>query len=458
MEFKSKFDQMKGTITVLESLGETVFLSWIFYLVWRNGYASSAAFYPYFGRGKVVLMIVYAVIMYAMLRICDGLQFGNLRIMDNTISQWVAVFITNILTYLQLSLMVNRLIIITPIFILTILDFGITLGCTALFATIYRSFYVPKDMIMVYGTESAKAMKGKMDRHRDRYHINEIISESAGFEAIKEKMTDHEAVLINDISTQLRNDIVKYCYQNAISVYIVPKISDIVMRGASDVNVVDTPLLLVRGNGLSPGEAFLKRFFDILLCSLSLFVVAPMMLVVAILIKLDDGGPVFYRQRRVTKDGREFDILKFRSMIVGAEKNGAVIPAEDEDPRITRVGKKIRSSRIDEIPQVLNILKGEMSIVGPRPERVEHVAMYTEQIPEFTNRLKVKGGLTGYAQVYGKYNTSAYDKIRMDLMYIENYSILLDFKIIVMTLRILFKKESTEGFKQGRTMENHNGN
>lgn len=439
---------MKGTITVLESLGETVLLAWIFYLVWRNGYSSSAAFYPYFGRGKVVLMIVYAVIMYAMLRICDGLQFGNLRIIDNTISQWVAAFITNALTYLQLSLMGNKLIIITPILILTLIDFGIMLVCTTLFAKIYRAFYVPKDMLMVYGSESAKDMKRKMDRHLDRYHIKTIVDASIGYERILEMTKDHDAILINDIPTRLRNDIVKYCYQNGISVYIVPKISDIVIRGAVDVNVVDTPLVLVRGNGLSPGEAFLKRFFDLVLCSLSLVVVAPMMLVVAIMIKTDDGGPVFYRQRRVTKDGREFDILKFRSMIVEAEKEGKAIPAEDDDPRITRVGRRIRASRIDEIPQILNILKGDMSIVGPRPERIEHVKMYTEQIPEFTTRLKVKGGLTGYAQVYGKYNTTAYDKIRLDLMYIENYSILLDFKIIILTLRILFKKESTEGFER----------
>ena len=452
MKSNVKFDQIKGTIAVLESLGETVLLAFLFYLVWRSGYSTTAAFHPYFGRGKVVLMIVYAVIMYAMLRICDGLQFGNLRILDSTLSQWVAAVLTNILTYLQLSLMVNKLTKVTPILILTLLDFAVMLGCIFVFSKIYRIFYVPKDMLMIYGSEGAKALKKKMDRHLDRYHINEMLDASMGFEQILTEIEKHDAVLINDIPTQLRNDIIKHCYQNSIQVYIVPKISDIILRGAGDVNVVDTPVVLVRGNGLSPGEAFLKRVFDIVLCSLSMIVAAPMMLVVAIMIKLDDGGPVFYRQRRVTKDGREFDILKFRSMIVEAEKEGEVIPAENEDPRITRVGRKIRSSRIDEIPQILNILKGDMSIVGPRPERIEHVKMYTEQIPEFTNRLKVKGGLTGYAQVYGKYNTTAYDKIRLDLMYIENYSILLDFKIIILTLRILFKKESTEGFdKQVKT-------
>lgn len=438
---------------MLESLGETALLAVIFYFVWRNGYSMSSAFHPYFGRGKIVLMIVYAVIVYAMLRLCDGLQFGYLRIIDNTISQWVAAVLTNLLTYLQLSLMVNELAGVTPMIILTLLDFGVMLFCTTLFSKLYRAFYVPKDMVMIYGSENAVSLKDKMDRHLDRYHVNGMIMASEGFDKIRKEISQYTAVLINDIPTQLRNDIVKYCYENGISVYVVPKISDIILRGAPNVNVVDTPLVLVRGKGLSPGETFLKRFFDILLCLIAMVVAAPIMLVVAIMIKVDDGGPVFYRQRRVTKDGKEFDILKFRSMIVDAEKDGAVIPAEDEDPRITRVGKMIRATRIDEIPQILNILKGDMSIVGPRPERIEHVKMFTEQIPEFQTRLKVKGGLTGYAQVYGKYNTSAYDKIRLDLMYIENYSILLDFKIIIMTIRILFKKESTEGFRSSENRE-----
>jgi len=166
---------------------------------------------------------------------------------------------------------------------------------------------------------------------------------------------------------------------------------------------------------------------------------------VAIAIKLEDGGPVFYKQKRMTTGGREFDILKFRSMIVDAEKYAGAVLAAQDDPRITKVGKVIRATRLDEIPQILNILKGDMSIVGPRPERKVIAEEYYRDIPEFAYRLKVPSGLTGYAQIYGKYNTTAYDKLRFDLMYIENYSLLLDIKLILMTLRIIFSKESTEG-------------
>jgi lipopolysaccharide/colanic/teichoic acid biosynthesis glycosyltransferase len=181
-------------------------------------------------------------------------------------------------------------------------------------------------------------------------------------------------------------------------------------------------------------------------------VLSPLLIGVSLAIKIEDGGPIFYKQKRVTRNGKRFDILKFRSMIVDAEKNG-VTPATDHDPRITKVGKFIRAYRIDELPQLLNILKGEMSIVGPRPERVEHVEKYTKYVPEFVYREKVKGGLTGYAQVFGKYNTTALDKLKFDLMYIEDYSLFLDFKIILMTIRILFEKESTEGFDKVITDE-----
>ena len=208
----------------------------------------------------------------------------------------------------------------------------------------------------------------------------------------------------------------------------------------------DTPLLLSRNDGLSIEQAFIKRAMDIFVSAVMLVITSPVFLVTAAAIKMHDGGPVFFYQERCTKDGEVFSICKFRSMIVDAEKNGASVPATERDPRITPVGNIIRKLRIDELPQLLNILKGEMSLVGPRPERVEHVHLYSESIPEFAYRMKVKGGLTGYAQVYGKYNTTAYDKLKMDLMYIQNYSVLLDIEILFKTIKILFEKESTEGF------------
>ena len=238
----------------------------------------------------------------------------------------------------------------------------------------------------------------------------------------------------------------KHGYKIGKRTYVTPKISDIIVGGAEDIHLFDTPLYLIRARGLNFEERFFKRTMDIVCCLLALAVSWPFMIAIAVAIKAEDGGPVFYKQRRCTRDNREFNILKFRSMIVNAEKDGRSIPAVDHDPRITKVGRVIRALRVDELPQIFNILSGKMSIVGPRPERIEHVQKYTQEIPEFAFRAKVKGGLTGYAQVYGKYNTTAYDKLKLDLMYIEHYSFMLDCKLILMTVATMFKKESTEGF------------
>jgi lipopolysaccharide/colanic/teichoic acid biosynthesis glycosyltransferase len=188
-----------------------------------------------------------------------------------------------------------------------------------------------------------------------------------------------------------------------------------------------------------------KRIIDIIASLLGIIILSPVMIIVAIFVK-SDGGPVFYKQVRLTQNGKKFKVLKFRSMRVDAESNGkAVLSAGENDPRITKVGRVIRAIRFDELPQLINILKGDMTIVGPRPERPEIAEEYYETIPEFRLRLQCKAGLTGYAQVYGKYNTEPYDKLLMDLMYIAKPSLLEDLRIIFATVKILFMKDSTEG-------------
>ncbi|MDE6925375.1 MAG: sugar transferase [Acetatifactor sp.] len=224
--------------------------------------------------------------------------------------------------------------------------------------------------------------------------------------------------------------------------------SDIIVKGTEVVNLFDSPLLLCKNIGLNFEQRIMKRLMDVVISGLGLVITSPIMLITAISIKCNDGGPVFFKQDRCTLNGKVFSIYKFRSMIVDAEKDGKSRPALEDDDRITKVGKIIRKTRIDELPQLLNILKGEMSFVGPRPERIEHIEKYCKEIPEFSYRLKMKGGLTGYAQVYGRYNTAAYDKLKMDLLYIVNYSVLMDIQIIFETVKILFKKESTEGFSK----------
>ena len=435
----------KGTVQHIESVLQVLVFSLLYYFVWRKGY-DDGNFPPYFGNGKYVLAGVYAVLAYLFIRNSDGFQFGQLRKADLWVAQWIAMLIVNTITYFQLCLIANQMVSVLPMLLLTGADIVISLVYIVICKTVYYHLYAPYNMVMIYGSETAAGMKLKMDSRRDKYHVDHLINVDKGLDYICSQLGKYDAVVLNDVPAQIRNDIVKYCYRHSIRLYVVPKITDIILKNAEDISSFDTPLLLVHGKGLTIGQRFAKRTMDIVLCLIAMIFAAPIMLIIAVAIKIEDGGPVFYRQKRATIGGREFDILKFRSMIVDAEKDGVSIPATGKDPRITKVGRIIRACRVDELPQILNILKGDMSIVGPRPERLEHMKKYGAEIPEFYFRLKVKGGLTGYAQIYGKYNTSAYDKIRMDLMYIENYSIVLDIKLILLTIRILFSKESTEGF------------
>ena len=277
---------------------------------------------------------------------------------------------------------------------------------------------------------------------------------SEGVERIEARIVDEEkgygGVVICDIPSGERNRILKYCYGRGIRTYTTPKISDVLIRSAESQHMFDTPLLMSRNTGLTIEQRAIKRAVDIVISLAACIPAVPIMAIVALCIKLDDGGRVFYKQKRLTEGGREFFVYKFRSMREDAEKDGVARLAGENDDRITRVGHVIRAIRFDEIPQLINILKGDMSIVGPRPERPEIAKDYEKEIPEFAYRLKAKAGLTGYAQVYGKYNTTAYDKLKLDLMYVQNYSLRLDFEIMFKTVQILFMKESTEGVEDGQ--------
>ena len=438
---RSAYEDTKGLLRVAETWLEVVVMTLLYYAVWKEGYELYAFAY----KGKYVLMGVYALLIYLFFQNSDCTMFGQLHRVDLVIGQIIALLLVNVVTYFQLCLIGENVLDPMPMLILFLMESVVAALLIWLFTWMYHRLYAPHNMLMIYGNKRSVELKIKMDSRRDKYHISKLISADEGYETIKQEISKYDAVILNDVPAQLRNDLLKYCYRYRVRTYVAPKLTDIMLRGAKNITLFDTPLLLVKGTGLTPAQRVAKRTMDLLVCAIAMIVAAPVMAVVAIAIKLEDGGPVFFKQKRLTKYGREFEILKFRSMIVDAEKYAGAVLATGNDPRITKVGKVIRATRLDELPQILNILKGDMSIVGPRPERKVIAEEYCKDIPEFAYRLKVRGGLTGYAQIYGKYNTSAYDKLRLDLMYIENYSLLMDIKLIILTLRIIFSKDSTEG-------------
>ncbi len=267
-----------------------------------------------------------------------------------------------------------------------------------------------------------------------------------------DKLQGVKTVFVSGVHSHQRNIILKYCVAHDINMFVIPRIGDVLMNGAWPMHMFHLPMLRVGRYMASPEYLLIKRAMDIVLSALGLIVLSPLFLITAVAVK-SDGGPAFYKQCRLTKDGKEFMILKFRSMRVDAEKDGvARLSTGTKDARVTKVGHVIRACRLDELPQLINILKGDLSIVGPRPERPEIAKQYCEEMPEFALRLQAKAGLTGYAQVYGKYNSTPYDKLQMDLMYIAHPSLIEDLKIMLGTVKILFMPESTEGISEGQTI------
>ena len=309
-----------------------------------------------------------------------------------------------------------------------------------------RSF---KEALFIYGDredpENSREYNNRINRY---FHIAKAVHYRAGKEKLADLIDRYGAVCLGDLPYEDRNQIMKMCIRHDKDCYSIPKVSDIYIQNAGILRLYDKVLFKYRQGDLTAEQKFLKRAEDILTALLLMVLLSPVMAVTALLIRFEDGGPVLYRQKRITKGGREFEMLKFRSMNVDAEKDGPRLAAKN-DSRVTKVGKVIRNLHFDELPQLINVLKGDMSMVGPRPERREFVEEYSRIIPEFTERLKVRGGLTGYAQIYGKYSTGPEDKIKYDLIYIYNYSLGLDIRLLFLTVRILFQKENAEGVEEG---------
>lgn len=426
--------------------------------VWQHYYKDLMPF-QYYKRGNWAIIGMYAIFIFAFNKAFGALKVGYLKTWDVMYSQIFAIFCTNFITYVQLVLLNGKWAIfkgftahfqhVLPMAQLCLIDFVIVFIWALFMRYIYAIIYPPHQMLLIYGDRSPKDIADKLVKRGDKYQIKEMININEGEEKIIEKMKGFESVLVGDIPSHERNLFVKHCFENDIRCYSIPKLSDIMIRSADSIDLFDSPLMLYRNRGLSYLQSFIKRIMDIVISGLAIIILAIPMLIIAILIK-SDGGPVFYTQKRLTLGGREFDILKFRSMIVDSEAKGARLATANDD-RITPVGKVLRRTHFDELPQLFNILKGDMSIVGPRPERRDIADEYKKEIPEFDFRLKVKGGLTGYAQVYGQYNTTPYDKLKMDLTYIENYSVWLDIKLMILTVKILFWKEKSEGVDDSQT-------
>lgn len=443
-----KYEQYKRLIKFVFSFNAVFFVVVIYWFVW-NGYYNKIIEAPFWRKGNWLMVALYAALLALFYRTYGGFKIAYLKKGNLIWSQILSIIFVNLITYFQIALIDKKLHPVYPMLVMSVGEFGIVALWANVFQLIYRRLFPPKKMLLIYGDRPAFHLREKINSREDKYYLAGAIHIDDGAERIMEQIREYDAVIIGDIPAHERNQLMKLCFERSVRTYTVPKISDILLRTSTELDIFDSPLFLSRNEGLQIEQRIVKRLCDVVLSAVGLLLTSPFFAVIALMIKCTDRGPVFYRQDRLTKDGQVFSICKFRTMIQDAEKHTGARLASDHDDRILPVGRFLRRTRLDELPQLWNILKGDMSLVGPRPERPELAAEIEESIPEFAYRLKVKAGLTGYAQVYGKYNTTAYDKLKLDLTYIRKYSVFLDLKMILMTPKIMFLKESTEGVKEG---------
>ncbi len=400
----------------------------------------------FWNKGNWLVIVIYGILLMFFTSTYGGTKIGYLKAFDVFLSQVFSILAANFISYAQLSLMSEWFAPVKPILIMTAAQLAFSFVWVFLADLIYRAVFPPRNLLLVHGDRPIDDIVRKFETRKDRFLIAGKINISAGEEEIQKEICErYDGVILWDIPTVERNKYIKFCYSKSIRVYMMPKIPDVIIMGADKMHLFDTPILLTREYALKFEERCIKRVIDIV-CSLILIILtSPIMLVSAIIIKVSDRGPVFYKQVRCTINDKEFKIIKFRSMKVNAEADGKARLASKNDDRITPFGKFIRKVRIDELPQLFNILKGDMSFIGPRPERPEIIEQYVKEMPEFAYRTRVKAGLAGYAQVYGKYNTTPYDKLKLDLTYIEEYSTWLDIKLMLLTLKVLISPDATEG-------------
>ena len=405
-----------------------------------------------------VTAVAFVVVYILMTKVYGGFDIGKRKSKPIVFSMALTLLLTDLVTHFLLCIM-NTTVIHGGRFVyecpLLLAVYMLQVALVIIMAyggnDLYFKVNKPQRCLMVARRgECIEDLIKKVGRYKKQYNIQQVawLDQPDLLTCV-----DHaDAVFLYELSVRERTDLVEYCYQTRKDLYYSLEMSDVVAMAGERVMFDDKTMMYCPVRELRFEERIVKRLGDILVSVVGLVLTSPILLATALAIRLEDGGPVFYRQKRATYGGRVFEVYKFRSM--RAQDGSIHVSAKKDDDRITKVGHIIRKFRIDELPQLINVLKSDMSIVGPRPEMLENVEKYTDDLPEFRYRLRAKAGLTGLAQIYGKYNTSPRDKLIMDLAYIQQYSVWLDLKLILRTaLVLLTPEESTEAFEDKKTEE-----
>lgn len=419
-----------------------VFLYFAFY---RFHYASIVHL-----RGDILLCAIYIVIFVLYSRLFGAYEIAYAPLAENVISQSLTAAFSDFVIYFAVSLFYAWMV--NPIPMLGLL--AVQILWNGLWTTLANRFFYKsfpnRRTVFVYGAEGEIKLERMVKTYafQKGFSLEKKIKDPESIEQVLKEIEGFDIVIIASVAREIRDAVIKYCNKTDISAVVFPTIEDVLFLGSRSIKTFNELMLGFQKPMPNREYLIIKRAFDILVSFVLLVLLSPLFGIISLLIKKYDGGPVFYRQTRLTIGEKKFEMIKFRSMIIDAEKDGVARLTTQNDSRITPIGLYLRKLRLDELPQLINILKGEMTFVGPRPERPDIAARYEKQIPDFPLRLHVKAGLTGYAQVYGKYNTPPDEKLQMDLLYITHMSIIEDLRILSLTAKVVFLSRSTEGLDE----------
>ncbi len=411
-------------------------------------------------RTAATTMATFVIVMIILSVIYGGFEIGVKKMRSVFAGILLTTLITDIITYVQLQIMnVNpqnpeantTLVLGGEDFALLLCTILLQIGLIYFF--VYVGFYYyfkinpPQRCVIVASSqEQANHVALKMETFPQRYRLCEVVHYDCP--DVKKTILKYDAVFLAGIPDTEEALLETYCYKHNKSIYLMAELEDVIISTAEQSILDDTPFLHIHRVEPTLMQIFIKRTTDILFSVLGLLILSPIIIATAIILKCSKNGSVLFKQKRATINGNVFEIYKFRTMYAGTREEENSMSTQDNDSRVTPMGRFLRKYRIDELPQLMNVLRGDMSLVGPRPEMLENVSKYTREVPEFRYRQQMKAGLTGLAQIEGKYNTSPQDKAILDLMYIENFSLGYDCKLLLRTLTIFFRRDSTEGFME----------
>ena len=416
----------------------------------------SNVYLRHINRTVATTLLTFGVMIIAMHAVYGGFDVGRKKSKPVISAMIAGTVMTDLVAYLQMEIMnVNanynpRLVLFGQDFLYLLLAIVLQVGIIILFVRVgndlYFRFHPPRKVLLILGDwRQEQPLRSKIGRYKLQWSVEDCALYSAP--DIRARIDNAEVIFLAEMPETDKAVLLKICYDLRKDIMCKAQLQETVLANSRPAIVDDAPFLEIEYYKMSFFQRAAKRLGDIAISGLSLALLSPLIAIIALAIRAEDHGPVIFKQTRLTIRGKPFVIRKFRTMKVDNSASANQVSTSIDDPRITKVGKVLRRFRMDEIPQFINVLRGEMSLVGPRPEMISNIDRYKAQLPDFVYREKMKAGITGYAQIEGRYNTTPEDKLMLDLMYIESFSIWLDVKLLMRTVTVIFKHDSTQGFE-----------